>query len=275
MGSKLSEYINLFSSFTNPVAILLSAIYWTIGTFLFFLLLVIFLRKYILVQRKNKFLKVLSWIYVFVMPVVAAFFGFKFGLLNGIRCDLKSHAVNYTKGIDYVMKESLGKTADEFFVELIAEETASNAELSSDEVIERLSNSVTVEFQKSITLLAAEKETVSGKAASLLLYIINRKGVAMGIRYSVRQLLNRELGINKSTSRELMQIQFKELLQKGIFTQLLKAEIDYLFIPWLKGTALLFLVILLGPVIEIIIANRMHRKEMKIVMRNKFQSAGV
>ncbi|HET6990190.1 MAG TPA: hypothetical protein VFJ43_02655 [Bacteroidia bacterium] len=264
MELTFSDYIRLFSSFTNPFSIFLSGLFWAIGTFVFFLLLVIFLRKFILVKRNNKFLKYLSWTY-FLIPVVAVFFGFKFGILNGTRKDLKEHVSAYTQGLDGIMNESLGKSPDEFISELITGKDSANLNLNTDQVIDRFSEVLYAKFGSSMEAAAKEDSTTSGKFAYLFLKITKSKGVAMSIKYTIRELLYRELGIDKDVSKEVMETKFKELLQKGLFTTILEKEIDHLFVPWEKTVVIIFLCLLLFPLTETIISNIIFRRKMKHV----------
>jgi hypothetical protein len=263
MELNFSDYLKLFSSFTNPFSIFLSGLFWAIGSFLFFLLLVIFLRKFILVKRGNAFLKYLSWTY-FLIPAVAIFFGFKFGILNGTRKDLKEHVSNYTQGLDGIMKESLGSTPDEFISELITGKDSANLNLNTNQVIDRFSEVLYAKFGSSMETAAKQDSTTAGKFAYIFLKFTKSKGVAMSIKITIRELLYRELGVDKDVSKEVMQTKFKELLQQGLFTTILEKEIDRMFIPWEKTALIIFSCILLFPLTETVIANIIYRKKIKM-----------
>jgi hypothetical protein len=262
MGLNFSDNISFFSAFTNPFSIFLSGIFWAIGSFLFFLLLVIFLRKFILVKRKSKFLKYLSWTY-FLIPVLAIFFGFKFGILNGMRNDLKAHVQNYTKVMDVFIKEFMGATPDEFFTEIVAGKNSATADMNTNQVIDRFSDTVYAKFGSSMESAAMQDSTMPGKFAGLFLKMTKSKGISAGIKYSIHELLYKELGIDKDVSKDVMQTKFRELLQKGLFTSILEKEIDHLFIPWEKTIGIIFSVLLLFPLTEIIISTIIFRKQMK------------
>jgi hypothetical protein len=259
MHISLSDYFRIFSSYTNPVAIIFSAVLWTIGSFLLFVLLVILFRKFILVERRNKFLKYLSWSYFFLIPVLSIYFGFKFGLLNGTRHDLKEHAHTYTKELDAVMKESLGTTADEFFVEMVNEKNTSG--LTTRQVMDRFAEKLAVQFTESLATTANEKEGFSETVAGLFLYIVKSKGGRISLKYAVREALDKELGVDETSGQDLMQVKFRELLEKGIFTSILRTEIDRFFLRMQKGTLILFGILLFFPIAEIVVAHILLKRK--------------
>ncbi|MBC7863621.1 MAG: hypothetical protein IAF38_11635 [Bacteroidia bacterium] len=255
----ISELWELLSSYTNPFKIIFSCILYAGIAFLAFLLLVIFLRKFILVKRRYLVFKIFAWIYMITIPIVATVFGFKFGLINGIRIDLKTHMVTYTKGLNNLLKEQVGQSADEFILEATSGHDSLNRPLSFDNAIDNFSEKVYVDLT-TVMETAAQNGSKRGKAAKMFLKVVKSDGVAFGLKLTTRKVLQKGLGIRRGASKEIMSTQFDKLQERGLVSLILEEEVDRFFIPMEKSVIMVFLLILFLPVTEIIIAVILYRK---------------
>ena len=263
MDFNIGEYWELLTKYTNPFSILISCLKYAALAFFVFLLLVIFLRKFILVKRRYLVFKIFAWTYIILIPIIAGFFGFKWGLIQGVKNDLKTHLSAYTTGMDALLTGALGRGADDFVTELTTGKDSVNRNISADEAVENFSDLIAVNFETTIDKKILGDGKVKNKAATVLLRMTKSATISYGLKYAIRKLLHDELGIEEGASKKLMAKKFNDLLNKGLFTSIMEIQIERFFSGMQKSLYILFSLILLFPVTETIISNVLYRKKLK------------
>src|ERR1041385_3018853 len=251
MNLNLSDYWDILTSYTNPFSIIFSAFKYAALVFFIFLLLVIFLRKFILVKRKYVLFTILAWIFIFMAPLLGGYFGFKWGLIYGIKNDLQTHMHTYTSGLDKVLNDAIGISAEEFVDELKNGKDSANLNLTANEAVDKFAVIVCNKFGSTLDETAKTK----GKITAFFLHIIQTEGISLGLKEGIRKLLHDELGVDEGTSKEVMSTKFKTLLDKGLFTEIMNAQVDHFFSEMFKSLYILFGAILFFPILEIVISN--------------------
>lgn len=263
MNFSISDYYDILTKYTNPFAIFMMCVKCAGIAFLFFLLLVIFLRKPILVKRRYLIFKIFAWTYLIVTPLLAAFFGFKWGLIQGVKDDLKTHMAAYTSGMDALLTSSMGKGADEFAKELSTGKDSANMSLSANEAIDKFAELVYANFGATIEKAMTKDGKTSNKIASVFLHITKSATISYGMKAGIRKLLHDKLGIDEGASKELMEKKFQELLHNGLFTSIMQVQTDNFFGRMQKGIYYLFALILLFPIVETVVSNILYRRKLK------------
>ncbi len=263
MGFSLSEYWDILTKFSNPFSIAVSCLKFSGIAFLFFLLLVIFLRKFILVKRQFLFFRILAWTYIILIPLLAAFFGFKWGLVEGVRNDLKTHMHTYTTEMDAYMTSAIGTGANEFVREITTGKDSANLNLTTDEALDRFSDLVYRKFGNVIENEMASTGGVKGKIVAVFFTITKSASISYGLKNGIRELLHDKLGIDEGTSKELMGKKLNDIISTGLFTSIMQVQTDRYFFRLEKDIYILFGMILLFPVMETMVANIIYRRKMR------------
>ncbi len=259
MKFNLSEYWDLLTQYTNPVKILSSAIIYAILAGISVILILIFLRKRILVKRKYRLLKVLAISYFFVLPLVAGFFGFKWGLVKGVRSDIKEHLIKNTQDLNLLLKNSI--TNDSTYASLVGN-TLDSLNFSTNDVANALSIIYYTQYVRLLEETSKSQNSLKKNSASLLYMITKDYDVGNKTKKGIQRILNEQLKFDEDITQQAMNTKLNELFDNGLFSKILGIQIDKFLGKVQNNILLLFGIILLFPVVEIIIANRINKTKL-------------
>ena len=258
MFQTISDYWTLISEFTNPVKIIFSAIGSTIVAFLVIVLAMILLRKIILIKRRHILLRILSISYFVLIPILTLFFGFKWGLVDGIHSDLKEHLPAYTKGLNNVYNKNVAVSLQSLVTGGKADSTV---KISTNDVIDTLS---VVLYRNYGDLLYQEvnshKGDMTGKVAGVFLKLFKEDGISYAIKKGLVKLVEKSIGVDEEVTKEVMNVKINELLEKGVITKIVEIQLDKVFKGIKRGIIIMYCMILLLPVAEIAIAYWLFKK---------------
>jgi hypothetical protein len=229
--------IRLFGELTNPFKIISGAVIAGILTVIIAIILVVLLRKFILVPRRYPVLKFIAWSYFLILPLLAGFFGFKWGLFNSLRKDIREHSEVYVKHIP----SSFDISTKELFEQ----------PMTTNQMIDSLSEIVYRQYYQTL-----------GKQ-SLVIRISGGKGVAYFTKRAIHKLLKDKLGLEEGVSKDLMDEKINEVLRTGLFAKIALIQMDHFLQGVQKGILITFFLIIAIPVIEILIAHYLHKKKMR------------
>lgn len=251
MFQTVSYYFHLIGEYTNPAAIIYSAISTAIGAFVLSGLLIILLRKFIFVKRRHVTLKILSILYAIAIPILAGLFGLKLGLVNGIHHDLKEHLSTYTKSLDAAFSEELQKELG----------PGDLSKTSVKDLVDTVSVAVYDVYRHTLEHKALDaKPDLASKVSVFLLDLFSAKGISMGLKKGITKLVEKTLGVDEDVTSEAMELRLGELLKSGLLTKLVGMQIDKFFNGMKTGIYLVFFLILLIPGIEVAIALYLNKK---------------
>jgi hypothetical protein len=168
----------------------------------------------------------------------------------------------YTGGMDKIMNAAIGFSADEFVQELKTGKDSANLNLTTNEAVDKLAEIIYTKFGSTLEE-SAKGKGASGEIAYLFLRITKSAGISYGLKEGIKKILDDELGLDEGTSKELMAVKFKTLLDKGLFTTIMNVQVDRFFHGMFKSLYMLFGMILLFPVLETVIANIIYRRKLK------------
>jgi len=132
-----------------------------------------------------------------------------------------------------------------------------NMKYSSNEVIDGISEEMYIQYENS---LKNTSTNISDKAVSFFYKMARGKIIAYKVKQLIHKLLTDKIGTSDEVSKEIMDIKLEELLKEGLFTKIITVQVDSFFKGILKGVVITFLLILLLPIIEIIIAFIMYKR---------------
>lgn len=258
MFQSIWQYIDLVGEYTNPAKIVFTAIMTAIGAFFLAGLLIILLRKFIFIKRRHVLLKVLAILYAIVIPILAGFFGFKLGLINGIHHDLKEHLGTYTKSLDAAFSEEMnGKLTEVMSVG----NGTDLSKVSMKDLVDSVSVTIYDSYKQTLEYKAvAVKSDLTSKVSVLLLDLMSVKGISIALKKGITKLVEKSIGVDEEMTTEVMELRLSELLKSGLLTKIVGIQIDRLFNGLKNGIYLIFSIVLLIPAIEVFIAFYLHKK---------------
>lgn len=253
--------IRLFGEFTNPFKIVSGAILTGVLTAIIAIILVVLLRKFILVPRRYPVLKYIAWFYFLLLPALAGFFGFKWGLFNSMRKDIKAHTEVYIKHVpaSFDMNSSAELTAL-FMKDSAGVNVAPLANYSTDQLIDTAAGVIYAQYNGILERQALLKEK-GNTLASVIVHISGGKGVAYFMKKAIRNLLKDKIGLSENVSKDLMEAKIEEVLSAGLFAKIMLIQLDHFLQGVQKGILITFFMIVMVPVVEILIAHYLHKKK--------------
>lgn len=251
MFQSIAHYYYLIGKYTNPGAIIYSAITTAIGAFVLAGLLIILLRKFIFVKRRHVILKVLAILYAIVIPILAGLSGAKLGLVNGVHHDLKEHLGTYTESLDLAFSEQIRKELD----------PRQLSKTSVKDMVDTVSVAIYDVYRHTLNYKALDaRPDLSSKVSVFLLDLFSAKGISAGLKKGITKLVEKSLGVDEAITAEAMEVRLGELLKSGLLTKLVSMQIDKFFNSMKTGICLVFFLILLIPGVEIAIALYLNKK---------------
>jgi hypothetical protein len=257
------DYFHLAGEFTNPATFIWGAILSGLCAFIVALVLVIVLRKHILVDRSHKVLRFIAYTYFILLPLMAGFFGFKWGFFNSLRKDIKAHTGVYAKHVPAVFDEQANSAVQSLFGAKEGGKPAI-AGLTSNQLIDTIGTLVYNVYGNTLEQRAS-LEGVQGKLAAFMLRTTKGAGIAYIIKKYIRQLLTEKLGLHEEVSADLMQTEIAAIIKGGLFVNIALIQVDHFLKGLQKGVLITFLLILAVPCIETGVAHYLHRKRIRAV----------
>lgn len=261
MNINLLDYWDIIIQYTDPIHIISQTAVFTFLFFVIALILVILLRKRILVERSNIILKYLSYIYLFALPIISGFLGFKYGLARAVEKDLISHIDKYSITLENNFKSDTAS----FFGTLFNGDkklAQSMPGISTNQTVDVLTFLLYESYGLSLEKTANQNNTIISKAASLFLKVTKSQVISMMVKKTLHDLISEKIGLGDEMSDKLMKTKLNELIDNGIFKQIAIIQIQKVF-GGIKNTAILLLIfayVVVGT--EITIAHFLKRKKM-------------
>ncbi|MCW3464559.1 hypothetical protein [Chitinophaga nivalis] len=253
------EYFHFAGQFTNPSRFVAGAVISGLLSFAAMLVLIILLRRFILVYRASPVMKWIAYSYFIVLPLLAAFFGFKWGFFHSLRQDIKSHAGNYAQQFPAGIEKETTAALQSLLTGSGSGENGME-HLTGSQLIDTVSTVVYNVYGSTLSEQAAKP----GVQGQLINFVQNRmmgKGVATFVKKQIRKILKEKLGVAPTISHALLQTQVSEIVSAGFFVKVLLLQTDYFLKGLQQGVLITFLIILSIPLLEIVVANCRRRNE--------------
>lgn len=249
------EYYKVFAEYINPVAVVGAGIFAAVMAAVILLVLLLIFRKKVLVPRRYVILKVLSWAYFIVLPLVGGYFAFQWGALNSMQNQLKENMTAklaaYTEG----METGWEKYVTQALTTGVTDGSVPKMELSANNVVEIATEALYLKYQTTVDSLLSNDDNLIVNAVGYINHLTDGKVMSYAVKKGIYKLLEKGLAMDEEMSVELMDTRLDELMQQGVFGKILGIQIDRLFNPLKKSTVIFFSIILLLVLVEIGLAN--------------------
>lgn len=266
MDLNISDFLAITGNYAGSfVSIIFSGIVAAIIVLIVSLLLLFILKKYILVKRKHIVLKVISISYFVLIPLLCAFFAFKWQVINKFSTNLTENIVKDIKPVDLLVKNKLAGVVNGLYLDK-SENLEGKIPVSVNDLVDILSDSLYVNYLEITSIERPDKQNVLvDKAINLYISITKSKGIAFLIKEGLSKVVTKQLHLEKETTKEMMDTKLGKLFDDGILCSIVDCEIKQVF-GGMKNSILMILAFVLAlPVFEIVIANWLFRKENKNV----------
>jgi hypothetical protein len=238
---QLLEYWALISPYVNPGRILWSGIWIAIASFTVVLVLMIIFRKKILVRRRYQVLRILAVCYFLILPLLAAYTGFKWGVVHKAHQEVDAQLPKLTGELD----KAVNVLVDGYLLTL-----PFNTTLSIDEHIDALTELIFKAYESTVK--------ISSFNDILKRLAVNSTTTSAFVKKSIHDMVEQKIGIEKDITKGVMKTRMDELLETGLFTKISLLYTDSFFGSIKKGTFVVFLLVLGIIVAEIGIAWQMR-----------------
>jgi hypothetical protein len=256
---EIYQTLSQIGQYTSPLPIIGGTVLYGVAALLISLIIMIILRKKILIPRSHKALKIIAWSWFLIIPLLAGFFGMKWGFFHSLRKDIRVHTEAYVKAIPHSFDEGIATATGKALLQI---RLTSLDNMSTDQVVEQLSEVIYTEYNAMLDRQAALKNG-SNVIVRWALKLSKGRGVAMIMKDSIRKLLREKLGLDEDVSKELMASRIGEVLKTGFFAKIALIQADHFLKSIQKGVVITFLMLLCIPLLEIGIAHYLLRKEKK------------
>jgi hypothetical protein len=214
----ISEYWEL----VNPAGVILEGFITAIITLTVVLTIMLLLRKFILIKRSNTFLKWISRAYFILIPLLVGFFGFKYGLVNGVQHQVSERIAPYAKILDTAYVPKFQDMLDEV---MLPDGTVKKG-CSPMDYINGLSERVYVMYTTALTESAKGSDgKISSVMSNVLLTSLKSKHIASAVKYVIKKIIVKVTHADDAAVDLAMLQDLQKLFKEGIFTKIINAQI--------------------------------------------------
>ncbi len=265
MDINLSDYAALAGDYAGSLAaITISSVITAIVVLILSLVLLFVLKKFVLVKRKHVVLKVFSIAYFILIPIICAFFAFKWQFLNKLGNNIAENITKDTKIVDNAVKSNMAAVVNTFYLDK-SENLTGKIPVSVNNLIDILGDSLYSNYLEINRVESPNKQSdMMDKAITLYIDVTKSKGLSFLIKEALAHIITKELKLEKETTKEIMDTKLGKLLDDGILTKILDSKIEGFFGSMKKSVLVTLCIILLLPAIEIGIAFWFFQKDKKI-----------
>jgi len=251
------DMLAIGKDFVNPAQLITGALTSGILALFATLILLIIFRKLVLTPRIHISLRILSYTYFIVLPLLAGFFWAKWGAFNALRKGINSRPEIVSRYIPDTYNKRISAATRSF----LANNSLSVADMSTNQLIDTISGIVTAKYD---TVLAEEQQKPGlNRITHKVLTLLRSRQLSATLKHSVRNVLETKLGLEEDMSKELMATRIDEILRTGFFEHIVLLQVNSTLKKVQKGIITTFCIIMLIPLLEIAIAIYLFRKKTK------------
>ncbi|MBB4034649.1 hypothetical protein GGR21_000536 [Dysgonomonas hofstadii] len=244
------RYWNTLTDYINPVWIIAWAIIGGLIGFFLFLVLELVLRKKILVNRRHWSLKYLSYIYMAFFLLFGAFCFTQWFAIHNCQTQLVNNIPAYLGSANAAFNEYL---KDE--IEAVVE--ARYLDLTGREALTKTADVAA----KTLSDYIKSTETDIGSKVSAML--IQTDFIKEKVVSQLAEKVGEQLLMDKDLTQEMLDVKINNILNDGVLNSVVEKHIRNIFGGLKMQIYLIFLIGLLIPVAEIILAHYLEKKQLK------------
>ena len=244
------RYWNTLTDYINPVWIVGWAIIGGLIGFILFLVLELVFRKKILVNRRHWSLKYLSYIYMAFFPLFGAFCFTQWFAIHNCQTQLVNNIPTYlgsaNAAFNEYLKDEIEAVVEARYLELTGREALTKTADVATKTLSDYINSTETDIGSKVSAMLMQTDFIKEKAVSQL-----------------AEKVGEQLLMDKDLTQEMLDVKINNILNDGVLNTVVEKHIQNIFGGFKMQIYLIFLIGLLIPVAEIILAHYLERKRLK------------
>lgn len=254
--SDIIQYWDIIKQYINPVAIIWWAIMGATIGFILMVILLVIMRKKVLITRQHWTLKVLAYAYLVFLPLWAAYSGMQWFALHNCEKQIARKIPTYLGDMNSVFNLYV----KDYVADVISDR---HLKLTGHEIIDKTVDYATKVVSNTIKTNPKEENDIKGKISDFLTAKFIESDIAKKmIIDEVEKSIGKPLLMDKELTRELLDVRIQDLMDDGIINTVLTKHVNKLFGGFKSNVLLIFLLVLLIPIVEIVIAHHLHRRSL-------------
>lgn len=254
--SEIVEYWDILKQYINPAAILWWGVLGAGIGFILMLVLLIILRKKVLINRRHWTLKVLAYAYMVFLPFWAAYSAMQWFAIHGCERQVVRNIPTYLGDVNSVFNLYV----KDYVADAISER---HLKLTGHEIIDKTVDYATQVVSNTIKTTPKEESDIKDKISGFLTAKFIESDVAKNLIVDeIEKNIGKPLLMDKELTRELLDVKIHDLMENGILNTVIGKHVKKLFGGFKSNVLMIFLLVLLIPVVEIIIAHYLERKNL-------------
>lgn len=249
--SDIFKYWDTLTQYVNPMTIVLWAVVGGVVGFFIVLIVEIILRKKILVNRRHWSLKVLSYIYMVFLPLFTGYCFTQWFAIHACEKELVKNIPTYLGDANSAFNKYLKAEVEK----VVAER---HLQLTGNEALDKGVSLATTTVSQYLKKADADLET------KISAYLMNTDFVKGQVVDRIVEKLGEQLMMDKELTQAVLDVKIQNLLNDGVLNTVVEKQIKKLTGSFKMSALLTFLIGILIPIIEIIIANYLERKRLKV-----------
>jgi len=240
------EYYDLFSQYLNILGVIWGAIKFGLLSFIIALIILIFLRKIVLVQRRYCILKYIARSYYFFIPIICLFFGSYYGFITTAREQVMGK-------LPFYQTTAQSFIAQNFNIDInINVKTIRYADKNLDNIIhDTLSNINQVILEKSNLAPQAQGPQ---KIQQLMLIALESPVGINYIKAKLKERVSTISGIKQQLVNRVFEVKLSRLLTGEMLIEIISFYITLGVNSLLLPIIIIWAALLLIPLVEIMFA---------------------
>ncbi|GEM_PF-2527172 len=254
--SEIIQYWDILKQYINPASIIWWGVLGACIGFIAMVILLIILRKKVLINRQHWTLKALAYAYLVFLPLWAGYSSMQWFALHNCERQIMANMPTYLGDANSVFNLYV----KDYVTGVISER---HLKLTGHEIIDKTVDYTTRVVSNTIKTTPKEGNDVKGKISDFLTAQFIKSDIAKNIIIDeIEKNIGKPLLMDKKLTRELLDVKINDLMDNGILNTVAGKHVKKLFGGFKSNVLLIFLLVLLIPIIEIIIAHYLEKKNL-------------
>jgi len=243
------RYWSTLTDYINPVWIIVWAIVGGLIGFFLFLILELVFKKKILIKRRHWSLKYLSYLYMVFFPLFGAFCFTQWFAIHNCQTQMVKNIPTYlgtaNSAFNEYLKDEVEKAVEARYLELTGREALTKTADVAAKTLSDYINSTETDIGAKVSAMLIETDFIKDKAVSQL-----------------AEKVGEQLLMDKDMTQEMLDVRINNILTDGVLNSVVEKHIRNIFGGLKMNIYLIFLIGILIPIAEIIIAHYLEKKRL-------------
>ncbi len=254
--SDIFTYWDVLKDYINPIPIIWWGILGAVIGLIIMIVLLVILRKKILINRRHWSLKILAYAYLVFLPVWAGYSSMQWFALHQCERQIVRNVPTYLGETNSL----LNVYVKEYVTGVISERYL---KLTGHEILDKTVDYASKIMSHTIKSTPIEEEGIKAKATHFIAAKFIESDMAKNMLISeVEKKIGEPLLMDQKLTRQLLDVKIQNLLEDGILTTVVTKHVKKLFNGFKSNVLLIFLIVLIIPLAEIVVAHFLEKKRL-------------